>query len=102
MKIYHFKNNSAELSFTNHEHRNEIEELKEVISILRDGGCVFIEKGWLPDYDWYLFKYNDAEFYVLYDEFEFSGCVVRTKDDHTMKLIEKIFTDAGIEWCIND
>ena len=50
----------------------------------------------------YLFKYNDAEFYVLYDEFEFSGCVVRTKDDHTMKLIEKIFIGAGIEWYIND
>ena len=42
------------------------------------------------------------QFYVLYDEFEFSGCVVRAKDDHTMKLIEKIFIGAGIEWYIND
>ena len=100
--MFHFHSNPTELSFTNHERRNEIEELKEVISILRNGGCIFIEKGWVSDFDWYLFKYDDLDVYVLYDEFEFSGCVVRTKDNKTMEIIEKIFLNAGIEWYIDD
>lgn len=98
MKIYHFKDNKTELSFTNHEHRPETEELNEIISILRSGGCEFIKKGWLPDYDWYLFKYNGFEFYVLYDEFEFSGTIIRTENSELMRAIENIFIDAGIEW----
>ena len=102
MKIFHFQNNLKELSFTNYECRDGIEELKEVISILKNAGCVFVEKGWYPDYEWYQFKYNDFNFKVLYDEFEFSGCVVRTENEKNMKSIEKIFIVAGVERCDNN
>ena len=101
MKIFHFQNKLTELWFTNFEHRDGMEELKEVISILKNAGCLFVEKGWYPDYVWYQFKINNFDFKVLYDEFELSGCVIRTEDEQCMMLIENIFINAGIEWYEN-
>jgi len=103
MKMHHPDNNKKELTFTDHTFHGSLEELRDVImTILRNGGCEYESKYLLPEVEFYHLTLNGTRFYIMTDNFDRTGCVIITNEEETMVLIEKIFTDAGIEWYTSD
>ena len=99
MKMYHPENGKGILLFTEHNFESPAEEFGEVMTILRRGGCEYEGKCLLTEIELYRLNLNGSVFFITTDLFDRRGCILTCDDKETISLIEKIFTDAGVEWC---
>lgn len=102
MKMYNPDNDKKRLAFNNHSFKSPAQEFCAVMTILRNGGCEYESEYLLPENKIYRLTLNGTEFIIMTDNFDRSGCILCTNDEETMVLIEKIFTDAGIERCADE
>ena len=78
MKMYHPGNNEKWLEFTDHSFESPAEEFREVMTILRNGGCEYESKYLLPEQEFYKFTLNGEMFAISTDNFDRKGCTVCT------------------------